>query len=288
VATAVFFAPLLWRRTTTVISTVAILAIVFFLLAIHALQKYPGIDEQSRAWVKLQMVYWALGGFSVLALATAELRRRPDAASWLLALWVWGTFLFAALVNWTVNGRSILPLAPAVAILVARRLELRGSIGLGTQAVRLAAGAVVALLVVSADVSFANAVWNISDQVSTKYSQSPGTHWFQGHWGFQYYMQEFGWAPVDFKSSPFAPGDIVAVPSNNTNLLPPSAEKSKLIDTLTINRFAAVTTMDQGAGAGFYSSVWGPLPFAFSRAAPEQVAVYQLTSPAVATPEHPK
>jgi len=288
VATAVFFAPLLWRPSTTVISTVTILAIVFFFLASNALQKYPSIQAPSRPWAELQMVFWALGGISVLALAAAGLWRRPDASSWLLALWVWGTFLFATLVNWTVNGRSILPLAPAVAILVARRLELRESVRLGTQAVRLAFGAVIALLVVSADVSFANAVWNVSDQVSTKYSQSPGAHWFQGHWGFQYYLQEFGWSPVDFKSSPLASGDIVAVPSNNTNLLPPSPQKSKLLDTFTANRFAVAATMDQSIGAGFYSSVWGPLPFAFGRPAPEQVMVYELKSPTVATPENPK
>ena len=38
-------------------------------------------------------------------------------------LWVIGTFLFAAFLNWTVNARSLLPLTPAVAILMTRRLE---------------------------------------------------------------------------------------------------------------------------------------------------------------------
>lgn len=288
VATAFFFAPLLWRRTPAILSVVAILAIVFFFLARMAMCYYPALDGRARTAVEIQMAFWAIGGVSVLALAIAEVRRRPDAQSWLLALWVWGTFLFAALVNWTVNGRSILPLAPAVAMLVVRRMELREFVGLGRQVICLAAGAVVALLVVSADVSFANAVWNVSDQVGGKYSQTLGGHWFQGHWGFQYYMQEFGWSPVDFKSSPLAAGDIVAVPSNNTNLLPPTPEKSKLLDTFTAERFAVLATMDQGTGAGFYSSVWGPLPFAFGHAAPEQAMVYELKSPAVATQENRK
>ena len=34
----------------------------------------------------------------------------------LLALWILGTCVFAALLNWTTNGRSILPLVPAAAI----------------------------------------------------------------------------------------------------------------------------------------------------------------------------
>ena len=69
------------------------------------------------------MIFWSLGGGCVLALAVAEVWRRREAAGWLLALWVLGTFVFTALLNWTINGRSILPMAPAVGILLARRLS---------------------------------------------------------------------------------------------------------------------------------------------------------------------
>jgi hypothetical protein len=220
-------------------------------------------------------------------LAVAEVWRRPDAQSWLLALLVWGTFLFAALVNWTVNGRSILPLAPAVAILLVRRLE-RNPARPKLTAICLGIGAAMALLVVWADYSFARAVRNVSEQVASKYHPAPGTLWFQGHWGFQYYMQESGWSPVDFKSSPLKPGDLVAVPSNNTNLLPPDPAKSTLLDTFAADGFSAVATMDSAAGAGFYSSVWGPLPFAFGRMPPEIVRVYQLRLPPVASPGNTK
>ena len=72
--------------------------------------------------MEFQVVFWAVGGISVLALAFADVFRRRDAYSWLLLLWVFGTFLFTAFFNWTVNGRSLLPLAPAVGILIARRL----------------------------------------------------------------------------------------------------------------------------------------------------------------------
>src|SRR6185437_10354895 len=139
-----------------------------------------------------------------------------------------------------------------------------------------------------ADVSFAGAVWNNSAQVAEKYSRTPGTLWFQGHWGFQYYMQQFGGAPVDFKSSPLKPGDLVAVPSNNTNLLPPDPDKSVLADTFTASGLGWLATMDTTSGAGFYSSVWGPLPFAFGRVPPEEVRVYQLRSPAFAPPGNPQ
>jgi hypothetical protein len=99
-------------------------------------------------------------------------------------------------------------------------------------------------------------------------------------------MELVGGSPVDFNSSPLKPGDIVAVPSNNTNLLPPTRSKSTVIDTIVSGGVHPVATMDQATGAGFYSSVWGPLPFAFGHVPPEKVSIYELKQPSVAAPEN--
>jgi hypothetical protein len=152
----------------------------------------------------------------------------------------------------------------------------------------LAAGATLALVVTLADHSFSHAARGLAQQVATKYRRPAEPLWFQGHWGFQYYMQESGGSPMDFNSSPLKPGDIIVVPSNNTNLLPPAATKSTLLETITAKGLGMCATMDQVNGAGFYSSVWGPLPFSFGRRTPEKVSVYELKQPAVAAPENPK
>ena len=285
VATAVFFAPLLWWRTPTLIGLTIIAALSLVLVAGMVLPKYPQIE--SSAWVEAQFVFWGVGGLGILALAAAELWRRRDAGSWLLAFWVWGTFVFAALVNWTVNGRSILPMVPAVAVLIARRLD-QLPIRLKSKAICLAAGAALSFVVVGADYNLAHDVREISANVSSAYKKPSEPLWFQGHWGFQYYMQLFGGSPVDFKSSPLKPGDIVAVPSNNTNLLPPNPVASDLIATITADRQGALATMNQATGAGFYSSVWGPLPFAFGHVPSEYARVYRLKQPSVATPANPR
>lgn len=286
VAIALFFAPLIWRPTAANFIAAGICANIIYLLARTVLQKYPNIESGSRIFVEIQLIIWALGGLSVLALAAAELWRRPDAASWLLALWVWGTFIFAALVNWTVNGRSILPMVPAVAILIARRLEEKNRGGLKLTVLCLGVAAGVSLLVLGADTSFASAVWNVADQATSKYGHSQGGHWFQGHWGFQYYMEQFGWSAEDYKSCALKPGDIVAVPSDNTNLIPPKPSEGVLLDTISANRLGWIATMDGATGAGFYSSVWGPLPFTFGRVPPQKVDVYQLrTVAAVKIPQ---
>ena len=63
------------------------------------------------------------GGLSVLAMALVDWWKRRTPESLLLALWVLGTFVFAAFLNWTINARSVLPLIPASGILIARRLD---------------------------------------------------------------------------------------------------------------------------------------------------------------------
>ena len=58
-----------------------------------------------------------------MALAAADAWKRKDADSLLLMLWVFGTFIFTGFVNWAINARSVLPLIPAVGILLARRVD---------------------------------------------------------------------------------------------------------------------------------------------------------------------
>ena len=81
-----------------------------------------------------------------------------------------GNFFVHGVFNWTVNGRSILPMAPAVGILLARRLEQNGLTGRKTwprgAALCLAAGAALALLVTQSDFLLAVAVRQSARQVA--------------------------------------------------------------------------------------------------------------------------
>jgi hypothetical protein len=102
----------------------------------------------------------------------------------------------------------------------------------------------------------------------------PHTVWFQGHWGFQHYMEAAGARAQDFKRSELTRGDLVVVPVNNTNLRPPPEHAARLVGKKTLMPFPYVATMDQALGAGFYSDLWGPLPFAVGRASPETYLLF--------------
>lgn len=81
-----------------------------------------GIGSQFGWGFRLQMGLWLAAGIHLLLLTVIELKRRRDAVSLLLTLWIGSGFAFASILNWTVSARSFLPLAPAAAILIVRRL----------------------------------------------------------------------------------------------------------------------------------------------------------------------
>jgi 4-amino-4-deoxy-L-arabinose transferase-like glycosyltransferase len=276
-AAAAIFAPWLWRP-----KALAIIAASAVLPAIAVFEAVPpgnlnALNGGARDFAEFQVAFWTIGGVCVLVLAVEDVLSRREPCSWLLGLWVLGTFGFTAFLNWTVNGRSLLPMAPAVGILVVRRLEQNAAAGRGARPVAvalcLAAGAMLALGVARADFLLANAACRLARETHAKYRQAQ-TLWFQGHWGFQYYMEGLGASALDFNTQPIpARGQIMAVPANNTNTVRPQSQVP-VHDVLTVPGPRLLTTVSEAVGAGFYSSIWGPLPFAFGQVPPECVGIY--------------
>jgi len=281
-AAVAFFMPLLWRPRELAILAGGAGLILFALALDGEMWKRSGpVMTLPHVAIETQFVFWAAIGLSILALALIDLVSRRDALAGLLGLWVLGTVFFAAFCNWTVNARSLLPMTPAVGILIVRRLEQRGTsadAGIWSRGVivSLAASASLAGGVTRSDFLLATAVRRCAEQICSRYRHRPGMLWFQGHWGFEYYMQSFGASALDLKDSSLKPGDGLVLPSNNTNPLPPNPEKTELMETLTIPGPHWLTTWNTATGAGFYASVWGPLPFAFGPVPPEGASVYLL------------
>jgi len=225
----------------------------------------------------------------VLALAGLDVFHRRDACSWLLGLWVFGTFLFAAFFNWTVSGRSLLPLAPAVGILIARRLEQNGLANRQTfprsVMLCLSASAALALGAAQSDFLLATASRQSARLACANYKATAGNLWFQGHWGFQYYMEQAGAWALDAKHLQIRPGDTLALPMNNDSF-PLNLKDMVLEGTFSGAGPRWFSTWNTPIGAGFYASSWGPLPFAVGQTRPEIVSVYVWEPAAPAPPNH--
>jgi hypothetical protein len=259
-----------------------------------------------------QWIILIVGGIAIIAIALLDFKRQPHACSIMLLLWVLGTFVFC-LLNWTVNGRSLLPMAPAVAILLWRRIEssnwLKGPTYLGFA---FGAAALISVLVTRADYQLANTARTAAAEVRQTLDRSFPI-WFQGHWGFQYYAEAQGLSAFDLRYSQIKPGDLMVIPHDNVNrvVIPSDMIESGetfntrypriapgdlmvtprflqpgvyVIPSYMIEPVATIrelpcswmSTMNRAVGADFYSNVWGPVPFALGRVPPEDYRIVRF------------
>jgi 4-amino-4-deoxy-L-arabinose transferase-like glycosyltransferase len=282
---AVTLAPLLWPRRR-IVAVVALSAVASFLLSTGRipLSGILGPAQYYQHWVLVgtQLTLFIAAGFSILVLAAADAWKHRDDNSLLLLLWVLGTFIFAGFLNWTINARSVLPLIPAASILLARRVdELRTySIRWRTAmvAIALAASGAVSLWVTWADAELANSARAAAGIIEQETQNQPGTVWFTGHWGFQYYMESFGARPVVLDEPPHLAGDFLALGEHTALFeIRPSFIASQ--ETIQIPMRLGISTTQSNLGAGFYSFDSGPLPFAIGPVAPEHYELIRLGMP---------
>ena len=278
---AALFIPWMWGVRGT-FAWLAVAVLIGFSLAVTGGfdSRYLLYEVAALRWgYILQLSVAIAGGAHILALATVDMWQKRDATSLLLALWVGGIFIFAAFLNWSVNIRSLLPATPAVALLVARRLDLRAAHEELPRLYRLpiTIGAVISLAVAWADYHDAAAYKRVAAIVAEQYGGEEGAVWFQGHWGFQHYMEQHGFQPFDYGDAPDAsgyddnvslaelglrPGEIAVVPVEHRSYAMPSGE-AELIETFAVSDGQWAATMDRKAGAGFYMASWGLLPYFF-------------------------
>jgi hypothetical protein len=281
---ALTFAPVVWSRRAIFLGAAAA-GIAGLAVGMGGWNMPPSIAPDHRNVLSLQLALFIAGGMSALALAVADWRRNRDAKSVLLLLWVLGTWVFASFVNWSVNARSVLPMIPAVAILLARRLEALGSFAgklrRAQLVVPLVVSAAVAFWLTWADASFANSGRKAALYVRDHLSKPGINVSFEGHWGFQYYMQAYQYQPIDFRDFHVGNGDLVVIPQNSSyaeaQSIPASVVASRGVLALPVK--AGMTTMSQAWGSGFYSDALGPLPYSFGPPLSEYYMVLRLRNP---------
>jgi 4-amino-4-deoxy-L-arabinose transferase-like glycosyltransferase len=281
--------PLMWSRRVLGIvaagSAVAASALVFGWVNLaeqfaNKLTPHPVVAHWEL--IGSQLVLFIIGGVFTLGLAIADYQDRRDQDSLLLGLWVVGTFVFASLLNWTINARSVLPLIPAAAILAMRRLETMHRAWTRSLKLQVAGGliasGVLSIWVAGADTRLANLGREAAQSVRGRTSNEFGTLWYEGHWGFQYYMEQLGARPVNARDFQIRPGDFVAVPENNVRFAGfPQDLSFQKEAVLEIPNLSGAAVLSWQLGSGFYSSYWGPLPFAFGPAPPERYVIVRAS-----------
>jgi 4-amino-4-deoxy-L-arabinose transferase-like glycosyltransferase len=241
---------------------------------------FSGVEFRSAEGTRLNLLLhlsaFMTGGAIVLALAWQHVARTRSAEAILLGLWIGGIFLFASFFNWSTNVRSILPATPAVAIMLASELQrqdrARGQlIPLALLGLSMLAG----LLVAQGDLAYAQSARKAAIALTQEHGPGGRPLWFEGSWGFQYYMERGGASKINWDSFQVLAGDPIVRPSSNAcrgiKLSPYMAHADRKA-TFPLHAVASTVT----GGAGFYSHLLGVVPYLFGTPLDEVYSVYHI------------
>src|SRR5256714_4163226 len=117
---ALFYVPFLKSRNV-LISGIAVFLALLPLVYLGIARGFTSRTDVIA--ITVEGALFATIGVGILALAVADLFHQKTADSLLLNLWVFGTFFFATMMNWSITSRTILPIAPAVGILLIRPIK---------------------------------------------------------------------------------------------------------------------------------------------------------------------
>ena len=276
------YAPLLWPRRALALALAVVALLMLLVSYAGSMGSVRLHDAGGVRWaLVIQLGICVAAGVQLVALAVADAWEHRDADVLLLVCWVVGTFVFAAFLNWTVSARALLPMAPAAGILLVRRLDRRAVAAWAPRwllVCLLLPGMAIAMAAASADYQLAGAAKTAARVARGQLGDGSARLWFQGHWGFQVYMEAVGAWPMDWRHTPLAPGDLVVVPAGNTNQFPLPATGVVAWRVVEVPLSGIVTPMSGERGAGFYSSLWGPLPIAFGPVPPDRYYLYQVVA----------
>jgi hypothetical protein len=119
--------------------------------------------------------------------------------------------------------------------------------------------------------------------IAAEIGERPGSRWFVGHWGLQYYLERQGFLAVvpaqyerSYGRSELEKGDWV-VSARNVSQLDVSADMARYriepVWTRSVSAGLPLRTTHADSGAGFYSHRAGYTPFAWSREPRERIGL---------------
>ncbi|MEA2011780.1 MAG: hypothetical protein U9O87_01650 [Verrucomicrobiota bacterium] len=221
----------------------------------------------------LQFSIFVTGGIQLLSLTFLEMKRDLSPKNILLGCWILGTFIFSTYFNWCTNARTLLPMLPAVSILLIRRLDFLYNLKKRKTKILfllfLMPITLTSLFIGYADKKNANAQKIVAEKITHALKDYSGEIYFQGHWGFQYYMESLGHIPFNINKPQVKKGDIIISPLNNTNVKSLGGKYYWSIGSLQIIPCPWLTTHSRKNKVSLYSGYWGLLPFVFTKVEPD-------------------
>jgi len=137
----------------------------------------------------------------------------------------------------------------------------------------------MAFLVGAADYEYADAYRSFARLARVEYQEAGRRTWFSGHWGWQAYAQQAGFAQLPARGAPVRAGDLVIIPDLVAKSELPAGleERLRLVGEHEVSARLPVRTMDGFVHAGFYATSGDQVPYYFtSDRTLELFAVYRV------------
>jgi hypothetical protein len=225
-----------------------------------------GFDFSGRHAVALFIAYLT----TTPILAALLTRRRLEGSA---LLWVWLLIPIPVIAYVQIAPKYLLPGLPAIAILAAHGLD-RFASRQKVLALLTAAGVTLGLLILTADARMAGTARTAAAQLIRPRVQAGTKVWFAGHWGYQWYAEAAGAVPLSVDPPYPSPGDIIVSSSVDrpVGLLP--LVPRVLIETPGNSEPAGQV---MSLHAGFYSDLWGLLPWWWEQPVGPGFQVWRVT-----------
>ncbi|MBV9080670.1 MAG: glycosyltransferase family 39 protein [Elusimicrobia bacterium] len=196
-----------------------------------------------------------------------------------VAAWIFGFFaMMLSVMDW-VAVRYYFIVAPAAAIAAVRLVEQTAAAPRRILAVLLAGSFLVGGAVVYADYRQAEASRAlVADLRAGGFTGGP-RHFYLGDSFTMSYLRAEGWSPC-FADTRLEPGDWILASEVTMPLVWLNREPVTLKPLVSFDfptRFP-IKVMDYAGSAGFYASVWGALPYTWSRGPWERYQLYQVVA----------
>jgi len=227
------------------------------------------------------------GGFiATLEIILCSLERmtgkKHDSETLFLSLWFLGVLFYCVAIFISGSARYLLPAAPPLVLLLVRASDARLSesrMGRAFYATLLPCQLLLGLGLAHADYEFAGIYRQFAGDFERRYLSVSDPFLFRGEWGFRYYLAKIGGLPMADDSVGWA-GELV-VKSSLTSSQPFYTELDRsleLVERKTYRPASPLRLLDSRAKAGFWSNVWGVLPFWFSTQPLDEITVYRVRS----------
>jgi Dolichyl-phosphate-mannose-protein mannosyltransferase len=248
---------------------------------------YSDIGDYS-AVQKAMLAVFLTAGLAVFALMARELfvsllenmTVGTGAEKSFFLLWFWGVILYNIAIMPFESARYLLPAYVPLAVVITYKME-RSARRVTRHFKTVVSLSVVLGLAVSVSMLYADYVHaNIYRSFSRKVEDGRymgSKAYFDGNWGFWFYMEKRGALRRHLYRDPMKKGDILIRPiySSPVAFAPDFKAHLEPIDEHVYDTSFPVRTLSKPAEAGFYSQVWGFLPYSFSEAPLDTFSIYR-------------